>query len=488
MGSSRTTTSKLNGVAALQPRRRGQRLLADRHGLPRRRGTRPIRSRSAPIDEGLIGRFGAIDPTDGGDTYRYSGSVEWQRSARQRVDEGRRRTASATTSNLFSNFTYFLDDPVHGDQFEQADHRFITGAKVEPSAPRPLGRPRGAEHVRRAGAQRRHHQRRPVSHARRGSCSTRVRQDAVRRDERRRSTRRTRSSGRRGCARWPACASTATASASTRSDPENGGTTTRRASSARRAASCSVRCRGTEFYVNAGLGFHSNDARGDDDHARSGDRRAGRSGDAARPREGRRGRASARSRFRTCRRALTVWTLALDSELVFAGDAGHDRAGPAEPPLRRRVRELLQPAAVARCSTATSRWSRARFTDVDPVGDHIPGVGRRRVVSRRRDGRQPAQRVRQRAAALLRSARRSSRTTRCGRRRRAWSTSRPATSSPKHVRARASTSSTCSTPQDSDIDYYYASRLPGEPAGGVDDIHFHPAAPRTARISFIVGR
>ena len=34
----------------------------------------------------------------------------------------------------------------------------------------------------------------------------------------------------------------------------------------------------------------------------------------------------------------------------------------------------------------------------------------------------------------------------------------------------------------SDIDYFYASRLPGEPAGGVDDVHFHPALPRSARM------
>ena len=34
----------------------------------------------------------------------------------------------------------------------------------------------------------------------------------------------------------------------------------------------------------------------------------------------------------------------------------------------------------------------------------------------------------------------------------------------------------------SDIDYFYPSRLPGEPAGGVEDIHFHPAPPRSARM------
>ena len=35
----------------------------------------------------------------------------------------------------------------------------------------------------------------------------------------------------------------------------------------------------------------------------------------------------------------------------------------------------------------------------------------------------------------------------------------------------------------SDIDYYYTSRLPGEPLDGVDDIHFHPSLPRTARVA-----
>ncbi len=39
----------------------------------------------------------------------------------------------------------------------------------------------------------------------------------------------------------------------------------------------------------------------------------------------------------------------------------------------------------------------------------------------------------------------------------------------------------------SDIDYFYTSRLPGEASGGVDDFHFHPVLPRTARINLIVG-
>ncbi len=35
----------------------------------------------------------------------------------------------------------------------------------------------------------------------------------------------------------------------------------------------------------------------------------------------------------------------------------------------------------------------------------------------------------------------------------------------------------------SDIDYFYTSRLQGEPLEGVDDVHTHPAIPRTARVA-----
>ena len=38
----------------------------------------------------------------------------------------------------------------------------------------------------------------------------------------------------------------------------------------------------------------------------------------------------------------------------------------------------------------------------------------------------------------------------------------------------------------SDIDYFYTSRLPGEPFGGVDDIHLHPSLPRAARVTLQV--
>ena len=78
------------------------------------------------IDEGLIPRLGTIDPTDGGETSRTIVAL------RNRDMNGWDALAYVQRYelNLWSNFTYFLDDPVDGDQFEQADERWIFGGSV----------------------------------------------------------------------------------------------------------------------------------------------------------------------------------------------------------------------------------------------------------------------------------------------------------------------------------------------------------------------
>ena len=40
---------------------------------------------------------------------------------------------------------------------------------------------------------------------------------------------------------------------------------------------------------------------------------------------------------------------------------------------------------------------------------------------------------------------------------------------------------------DSDVDYFYTSRLPGEPLNGIADVHTHPSLPRTARATLVIG-
>jgi len=81
------------------------------------------------IDHGSISRFGLLDPTDGGQTNRQSVALDLQRSAGR---SSLRATGFVlhNSLNLFSNFTYFLDDPEHGDQFEQAERRTAIGGRV----------------------------------------------------------------------------------------------------------------------------------------------------------------------------------------------------------------------------------------------------------------------------------------------------------------------------------------------------------------------
>jgi len=73
-----------------------------------------------------VGFFGSLNPTDGGNSDRYSLQAEWHRQ-----DDHSRTQIMAYGFyyylNLFSDFTYYLDDPVKGDQFEQQDSRFVFG-------------------------------------------------------------------------------------------------------------------------------------------------------------------------------------------------------------------------------------------------------------------------------------------------------------------------------------------------------------------------
>jgi hypothetical protein len=80
-----------------------------------------------PVDAiPLVGYFGALNPTDGGESKRYSLQSEWHR---QDANSETKITAYGFyyDLNLFSDFTYYLDDPIKGDQFEQQDRRWVAG-------------------------------------------------------------------------------------------------------------------------------------------------------------------------------------------------------------------------------------------------------------------------------------------------------------------------------------------------------------------------
>lgn len=430
------------------------------------------------VSNGAIDRFGNIDPTDGGDTYRYSGSLEWQRT---RGNAATKLVAYGIgyDLNLFSNFTFFLDDPVNGDQFQQADHRFVSGAKL---SHRRMGRLAGRPAQNTVGVQVRHDDIGAVGlyHTRARERLHTVREDAVRQTSvaayAQNETEWTPWLRTLGGLRVDGYRFRVDAS-----EPHNGGTD-RAGLVSPKAGAVFGPWRGTELYANAGLGFHSNDARGSTIVI---DPATGDPADRVTPLVRARGaevgaRTVAIPHLHT---SVAVWTLTFDSELVFVGDAGTTEAG--RPSHRYGVEwaNYYTPRPWLMLDGDLS-ISRSHFTDKDPAGDVIPGAVET-VVSAgitvdsirnvfgslrwRYFGPRPLiedDSVRSEATSLVNLEAGYKLT--------------------RSVRIALDVFNLFDA-RHSDIDYFYASRLPGEPAGGVEDIHFHPALPRTARIGLIVG-
>ncbi len=429
------------------------------------------------VSSGLIDRFGTVDTTDGGRTSRYSASMEWQRTR----GSGLTRIAAygvAYDLDLFSNFTFFLDDPVDGDQFQQADRRGVGGVKA---SHRWLGRWSGRTIQTSVGAELR---RDDISTV--GLYHTRARQrlDTVREDE----VVQTSAGGYlQSDVEWAPWLRT---TAGLRVDGYrfrveageviNGGTASAALASPKGGVVLGP-WRGTELYANGGLGFHSNDARG---ATITVDPTTGGPADRVTPLARAKGaevgiRSVAIPRLQT---SVALWTLALDSELVFVGDAGTTEAGR---PSRRYGVELSSYYSPRPWLTFDGDLSisRGRFTDDDPAGNRIPGSVQT-VVS---------------AGATIDSVRNL------------FGSIRLRYFGPRPLIEDGSVSSKATSlvnlqagyrfsralrlavdvfnlfdARHSDIDYFYASRLPGEPLDGVEDRHFHPTLPRTVRVGFTV--
>ena len=83
------------------------------------------------VDNGTISRFGAVDDTEGGNTSR----TNFNASLKKPIDENTFMKANAFYSKyefeLYSNFTFFLEDPINGDQIKQKENRSIYGMNTE---------------------------------------------------------------------------------------------------------------------------------------------------------------------------------------------------------------------------------------------------------------------------------------------------------------------------------------------------------------------
>ena len=323
------------------------------------------------VDQGLLSRFGAIDPSDAGQTSRYSVSLDRHKV----LDNGGVFHMDAYVIKyrlkLFSNFTYFMDDPVNGDQFEQFDDRWVFGA-----TPSWIFTDKWAGHAttNKFGADlRRDNIDLALNHTlQRQSLST-TRSDYVQQT----------GAGLyyENTFQWT---DTLRSVAGIRQDyyyanvtsnlNENSGVTNAHITSPKLSLIYGPFAK-TEYFLNWGQGFHSNDARGTTITV---DPSTGAPVEKVPALVKTKGeeigiRTEAIPKLQS---SLSLWRLTSASELVFVGDAGTTEA--SRPSLRRGIewsnRYIPKPWLLVDLDLSASR---AQFTDDNPAGNTIPGSSAR---------------------------------------------------------------------------------------------------------------
>ena len=425
------------------------------------------------VEDGSIGRFDLLDPGPRGGTERFSLAAEHHFSTGASWSRVRGYLLSYDF-HLVSNFTYFLDDAVNGDQFEQVDDRLVAGFEFDR---RWLSSWAGRRVETAVGVQLR------GDDIDNGLFRTRDldRTGAVRQDEVQLLTG---GPWAESLIQWndKVRARLGLRADGYLADVESDlGANSGDAEDWLLSPKLSVILgpwKSTELYFNLGYGFHSNDARGATIRV---DPVEGGPATAVEPLVRARG---ADVGVRTTllpglQSTVTVFGLKLDSELVFVGDGG---ATEASRPSRR--------FGVEWTNTYQARpWlfldldvtlADAEFIDADPAGDAIPGAVEETIAAGIAiDGLGPvfgSLRWRYFGSAPLiedGSARSSSTSLING---------RLGYRVPNGLSLALEIFNLLDR-EDSDIEYFYASRLPGEPVGGVEDIHFHPVEKRSFRLA-----
>jgi hypothetical protein len=433
------------------------------------------------IDSGLISRFGFIEESDGGETYRYTGVFDWQRSG---ANDSTRLTGFAQRYGvqLFHNFTYFLDDPVNGDQFEQFENRWTSGAKL---TYRRLNRIGGKSTESAFGVDLRNDSvggplglyhtvatERLETLRAEDADQTSLGMFASSEIEWSRTVRTT--FGLRGDVyRWNVESN----------NPLNSGSDASAIVSPKVSAAFGP-WGGTEFYANWGLGFHSNSALGIMVQV---DPLTGEPATASPPfARAHGGEFGVRTvAVRGLQTTATVWYLGFDSELIYVGDSGSTEEGPASRRMGVEITNYIYPNRWTSVDLDLS-FSRARFVDVPAGEDFVPGA-LNRVISAGLSLNPPA--------GVPRGAFGSLRLRHFGPRPLLEDnsvTSRPTSIvngeigyqfSP-HLRIAAEGFNLLDA-EVSDIDYFFESRLRDEPEP-VEDLHFHAAIPRSVRVALRV--
>ncbi len=412
-----------------------------------------------------FGRFDAIDPSDGGHTRRTSLSGEWTRD----TDHAHTRVAAyamAYEVALFSNFTYAMDRPDTGDQFAQKDDRRAYGLSASHAVEHLWGEMPARSEV---GVQLRQ------DRAKVGLFATQGREviSTTREDRIRETLASLYGQSSVELTPW------ARAVVGLRADQGrfqvtalDGDGTTRRARQTLTSPKLSLVLgpwARTELFLNAGRGFHSNDARGVTSEI-----------DAAPGLVKAKGHEiGVRSEWVPgLQSSLAVWQLDFDSELVYVGDAGATEAN--RPSQRRGIewnnRYVPLPWLLIDADFA---WTHARFADADPAGDRIPNavdkVASVGVTLRELGPWSAGVNWRYLGSSALvedNSARSRSSLTANLRVSRRFGAKTELTLDVFNLFDR----------RVNDIEYLYESQLPGE-AAPVLDRHLHPAEPRTWRVT-----
>ncbi|MDN5941635.1 MAG: TonB-dependent receptor plug domain-containing protein [Nitrospira sp.] len=89
-------------------------------------GEIPLRA----VTDGTIGRFGAIDPSEGGNTLRSTARLNYHYDTTSGGQFFANAYGQYYRLDLFTNFTFFLNDPVNGDGIQQSDRRVIYGGDI----------------------------------------------------------------------------------------------------------------------------------------------------------------------------------------------------------------------------------------------------------------------------------------------------------------------------------------------------------------------
>lgn len=418
-------------------------------------------------------RFDSLDPSDGANTRRTSLSGDWHHASDHEVTKIA-WYAIRYELNLFSNFTYSLNR--FSDQFFQSDDRSVWGAKAYRSWFANLDD--GGSMQNTLGVQMRQ------DRIRLGLYDTESRQiqSAVRDDDVHQTFVGVYGENQIG---WNSWLRTVTglrvdqfnAKVTSYSQQLNSGSTHASKVSPKLSVILGP-WQNTELFLNAGHGFHSNDARGATAKV---DPRTGHPIEAVPGLVSSRGQEfGIKSQIRPgLQTALAIWRLDFDSELVYMGDAGNTQAGR---PSRRSGVEWSNHWIPGEHGwvDANFAWTRPRYSDSALAGNFVPNaiqkVANLTFAMRNLGPWSGSLGVRYLGAAPLTED----------------NSVRSASSLTANFRIERKISKdldigfdvlNLTNQRNNDVSYYYISRVSGEPQAGIDGVHVHPAEPRTMRVS-----